>query len=682
LAGTEGASVRPSRLRPMRSDPKKPAARKPLRRSAVAGVTTKASPQRRGTRVVAQAESKAAGAQTASGKTARGKTARGKTARGKTARGKTARGKTARGKTARMTAGSKKTPGVKPGVAKVAGTPVGRAVGSARSKPVISTKKGGEPKAKGVQKPSARGTASKGGAARVGAGARGAGRVRSVRRSTRSVGTKRGPRRTPARAVARAAVRGTRRVTSAGTVPLTPAPAPTPASDVRPRVAGVEARSVVRPTAPPRRPPRIPPLLLEGDASPAPAISGPGERFLVGPVAPSVAPVPSVAPMVPVGPIVPAGSTAPAASLAPGSLPEHYGTRRLFLSARDPNWLYAHWDLGEAAAAEYAGKAAGGQLVLRLYRGAPGTLPVSEIPLAVGARSWFLRLADGGDRYLAELGYWDKDGVWHTLATSEAVMVPGQPPRVEGPEEFATIPVDVPFSVIFGKVAEAVREESPLVEMISALRSAGYEELPSAGEAQAPEWTPEQERALAAVLRIDSERRVWVGSLDVTESVRERLAADLREGVLGGAPWGLAAEGAPSSPAAGFEASAAVKGEALGSEAAVPVPPSARKGKGFWFCVNAEIIVYGATEPDAVLTVGGRPVRLRPDGTFSLRFALPDGDFALPLRAVSRDGEDGREAQLQFRRQTDYHGQVGVHAQDPALKPPRPEHAADAQRAD
>ena len=28
-----------------------------------------------------------------------------------------------------------------------------------------------------------------------------------------------------------------------------------------------------------------------------------------------------------------------------GELPESYGTRRLFLAARDPRWLYAYWDL-------------------------------------------------------------------------------------------------------------------------------------------------------------------------------------------------------------------------------------------------------------------------------------------------------------------------------------------------
>ena len=49
------------------------------------------------------------------------------------------------------------------------------------------------------------------------------------------------------------------------------------------------------------------------------------------------------------------------------------------------------------------------------------------------------------------------------------------------------------------------------------------------------------------------------------------------------------------------------------------------RAKGFWFNVNAELIIYGATEPTARVTLGGHEIKLRPDGTFSYRFSLPDG---------------------------------------------------------
>jgi hypothetical protein len=82
------------------------------------------------------------------------------------------------------------------------------------------------------------------------------------------------------------------------------------------------------------------------------------------------------------------------------------------------------------------------------------------------------------------------------------------------------------------------------------------------------------------------------------------------------------------------------------------------------------LIVYGATEPDAAVTIGGRQVRLRRDGSFSLRFALPDGQYELPVAAHSADGVETRQAALQFSRASQYQGIVTAHPQDEKLQPP------------
>ncbi len=58
----------------------------------------------------------------------------------------------------------------------------------------------------------------------------------------------------------------------------------------------------------------------------------------------------------------------------------------------------------------------------------------------------------------------------------------------------------------------------------------------------------------------------------------------------------------------------------------------------FWLNVNTELVVYGATEPDAIVTIQGKPVTLRPDGTFTFRYALPDGIKTIPVKARSADG--------------------------------------------
>ena len=85
------------------------------------------------------------------------------------------------------------------------------------------------------------------------------------------------------------------------------------------------------------------------------------------------------------------------------------------------------------------------------------------------------------------------------------------------------------------------------------------------------------------------------------------------------------------------------------------------------------MILYGSTERDARLTIAGRPVALREDGSFSFRFLLPDGRFDLPVVAVNATGTDGRSAAVTFSRATSVRGEVGVHPAAAGLKPPVPD---------
>ncbi len=64
--------------------------------------------------------------------------------------------------------------------------------------------------------------------------------------------------------------------------------------------------------------------------------------------------------------------------------------------------------------------------------------------------------------------------------------------------------------------------------------------------------------------------------------------------------------------------------------------------KKFWLMVNTELIVYGASEPDAKVYIQGKQINLRRDGTFTLRFALPDGKQVLPVKAISMDNTEER----------------------------------------
>ena len=78
--------------------------------------------------------------------------------------------------------------------------------------------------------------------------------------------------------------------------------------------------------------------------------------------------------------------------------------------------------------------------------------------------------------------------------------------------------------------------------------------------------------------------------------------------------------------------------------------PSA--GGKFHFELDAELIVYGATEPNARVTLQGEPVTLRPDGTFTMRFSLPDSRQIIPAVAASPDGVEERTIVLAVERNT------------------------------
>ncbi|MDE5072439.1 MAG: hypothetical protein O4806_11525, partial [Trichodesmium sp. St5_bin8] len=83
---------------------------------------------------------------------------------------------------------------------------------------------------------------------------------------------------------------------------------------------------------------------------------------------------------------------------------------------------------------------------------------------------------------------------------------------------------------------------------------------------------------------------------------------------------------------------------------AASMPPI--RPRKFWLVADAELIIHGATEPDATVTIGGRPIKLNPDGTFRFQMAFPDGLIDYPIMAVAVDGEQNRSIHMQFTRET------------------------------
>jgi hypothetical protein len=386
----------------------------------------------------------------------------------------------------------------------------------------------------------------------------------------------------------------------------------------------VTAETLVRRTFTRRKKIEVPSILLEGDLPATPSPSGPGEKYALGPT-----------------------PSAQSFGSAETELPEAYGTKKLFLTARDPHWLYAHWDLTREQQLKLNAQSSDGHMILRIYAQKIEGHPLYEIHVHPESRHWFTHVERAGNSYIAELGYYSALGKWTHVSTSSGTMTPPDAASTEDDTEFATIPFEFPFAKLMEIIKAAVRDNLPLAQAIEELRRHGHPDLPRVTATTTPisNWTPQQEQALTKIINIDEGRRVWMGSLEITELIRRKLAHEISS--LGVSSFGVSSF---SSPFGGRE-----------------------NQKGFWFNVNAELIIYGATEPDAKVTLGGHEIKLRSDGSFSYRFALPDGKYDLPAVAVSADGTDARAADLKFSRATEYLGDVGAHPQDPALKTPSPE---------
>jgi hypothetical protein len=107
--------------------------------------------------------------------------------------------------------------------------------------------------------------------------------------------------------------------------------------------------------------------------------------------------------------------------------PETYGVNRIRLLVRDPEWIFAYWDVSPAAMKDFAKSI--GERALALSRLTLRVVdPVSggstDILLPPGARWWYVRTDLSRRTYRAELGVTLPSGEFRRLAESNTVVTP------------------------------------------------------------------------------------------------------------------------------------------------------------------------------------------------------------------------------------------------------------------
>ena len=89
-----------------------------------------------------------------------------------------------------------------------------------------------------------------------------------------------------------------------------------------------------------------------------------------------------------------------------------------------------------------------------------------------------------------------------------------------------------------------------------------------------------------------------------------------------------------------------------GSQGQLTAEPTLLRQSKLPFEVDAELIVFGRTASGSSVSLGGRPVKLQSDGTFTVRMKLPDKRQVLPVTAESRDGMRQRTTVIAVERNT------------------------------
>lgn len=325
-----------------------------------------------------------------------------------------------------------------------------------------------------------------------------------------------------------------------------------------------------------------------------------------------------------------------------GEIPHHYGSKKLFLVARDPRWIFAYWDLTWDQFHEMENAAHDRKVFLQVYH--TDGVRVQQIQLHPGSREWYIHVNEPDTTFFAEIGYYRHDGNFEIVCKSGTTTTPRDGMSWKNHADFVTIPFHFTFQELWQIIAGHVKPGEELAEALARLEAEGFPFPFEVFVLRA--LSGESHDALLDYLSGDLLRRIRMGSGEITELLRRQLSEMRSSG-----QW-------MTSPGMSVTSLSSPFGASFGAE----------QERGFFMHVNAELIIYGGTDPKAKVKIDGQEIQLRPDGTFSYHFTFKDGSYHIPIEAESPDKVETRSALLSFMRVSDYSDGV-----DHTPQPPLPE---------
>lgn len=353
-------------------------------------------------------------------------------------------------------------------------------------------------------------------------------------------------------------------------------------------------------------------------------------------------------------------------------LPDGYGESRIVLMPRDPQWAYVYWDTPHTHKEDLR-RQGGERLALRLYD-ITDIDPNYQAPHGMQqcdcdelAQDWYLQVPVSDRDYQAEIGYLAHDGRWLLLARSNTIHIPPIYPSDWSEDHFKTVTweEDLRGKTLMALVDPTQKARS-LHEQMYALSQAGegervdgsvYGSMPHVpGSAQQVAGSIQHVAGSMAPYASAESSYAWGASgagilqgipgpgvaVPTLSGIGMMSGVGMGVGMSGVGMSGMNVSGLTMSGISGLTMSG------VGFSASMP-PARPRK---FWLVADAELIVHGATEPDATVTIAGQPIPLTEEGTFRVHTSFPDGNIDYPIMAVAADGEQSRSIHMTFDRQT------------------------------
>lgn len=311
-------------------------------------------------------------------------------------------------------------------------------------------------------------------------------------------------------------------------------------------------------------------------------------------------------------------------------LPSGYGESRVVLMPRDPEWAYTYWDVPNERKEEMR-RQGGQQLALRIYDvtdidlNSQSPHSIQEYPCDELAREWYVPIPVSDRDYAIDIGYRCADGRWLVLARSAEVRVPPIYPSDWIEDHFITIDWD---EDLCGKTFATLVPPSKKMAQTGAYSNGNaiYEQI--FGMAESAE-------AMRVAGSMFGSMQHVAGSIQQVGIHEQALSSYVFPSGVG--MWAVPTMSGLTMSGVGMS----------GVGFAAPMRP-----RQFWLVADAELIVYGATEPDATVYIGGQPIKLNEDGTFRFQMSFQDGLIDYPIFAVAADGEQNRAIHMKFERET------------------------------